>query len=204
MAFNLSKNDEATKIKFDLSKSDDSTPDLKEPKNNNKTILIIVIIAVAIVAIYFLTRNSKPEETSTTIVTDTTSMVSNMDTASAISDTSSATSTVVPQIDAPANFAKGSAEVNSVDDTKLNQIIEYVKSNSSAVVTIEGYASSEGELDFNLKLSESRASNFAQYLISKGVKIENLKTVGKGIENPIASNDDESGRSQNRRVEIKF
>ena len=36
------------------------------------------------------------------------------------------------------------------------------------------------------------------------VKIENLKTVGKGIENPIASNDDESGRSQNRRVEIKF
>ena len=202
MAFNLSKNDEAPKIKFDLSKSDDSTPDLKEPKNNNKTILIIVIIAVAIVAIYFLTRNSKPEETSTTIVTDTTSMVSNMDTASAINDTSSATSTVVPQIDAPANFAKGSAEVNSVDDTKLNQIIEYVKSNNSAVVTIEGYASSEGELD--LKLSESRASNFAQYLISKGVKIENLKTVGKGIENPIASNDDESGRSQNRRVEIKF
>ena len=46
MAFNLSKNDEATKIKFDLSKSDDSTPDLKEPKNNNKTILIIVIIVI--------------------------------------------------------------------------------------------------------------------------------------------------------------
>jgi len=43
-----------------------------------------------------------------------------------------------------------------------------------------------------------------KYLVSKGVNAENIKAVGKGIENPVASNDDEAGRSKNRRVEVKF
>jgi outer membrane protein OmpA-like peptidoglycan-associated protein len=210
MAFNLSKNEGDSKSKFDLSKSDVSTPDFKEPKNNNKTILIIVLIVVFAGAIYFLTDSSKTED-NVTVATDSTT-TSTSDTAtnnvqqspSTNITTTNSVSNSAPSIDAPAKFEKGSADVNNIDDSKVNQILEYIKSNSSAVITIEGYASSEGELDFNQKLSENRASNFAKYLVSKGISKENLKTIGKGVENPIASNDDENGRAQNRRVEIEF
>ncbi len=209
MAFNLSKNDGGSKSKFDLSKSDVSTPDFKEPKNSNKTVLIIVLIAVVAGAIYFFTNSSKTEE-NVTVASDSTATNLNDNVSNNTRDSTSENKSTIlasnstPSIDAPAKFEKGSADVNNIDDSKVNQILEYIKSNSSAVITIEGYASSEGELDFNQKLSENRASNFAKYLVSKGISKENLKTIGKGVENPIASNDDENGRAQNRRVEIKF
>jgi outer membrane protein OmpA-like peptidoglycan-associated protein len=40
--------------------------------------------------------------------------------------------------------------------------------------------------------------------LTKGINADNIKTIGRGTENPVASNDDESGRAQNRRVEVKF
>lgn len=208
MAFNLDKNDGPVKSKFDLSKSDESTPDLQEPKkNNNKTIIIVVIVAVAALAVYLFTKDSKTEASSTLATSDTAAVVASTDTATAtqssLSTTEAATS-AAPQVNAPVTFEKASADVNNVDEAKLTQILDYLKSNASATITIEGYASSEGELNFNLNLSELRASNFAKFLISRGVNKDNLKTVGKGIDNPIASNDDEAGRSQNRRIEIKF
>lgn len=207
MAFDLNKNDGPKKSKFDLSKSDESTPDLQEPKKSNKTILIVVVLAVVVFGVYFFTKKDAKTEDASVTTTDSTSVVASADTASATQPASSATTettSVAPQVSAPATFEKASADVNNVDDAKLNQVLDYLKSNASATVTIEGYASSEGELNFNMNLSELRAANFAKYLISKGVNKDNLKTVGKGIENPIASNDDEAGRSQNRRIEIKF
>lgn len=207
MAFDLNKNNGPAKSKFDLSKSDESTPDLQEPKKSNKTILIVVVLAVVVFGVYFFTKKDAKTEDASVATTDSTSVVASADTASATQPASSATTeatSVAPQVSAPATFEKASADVNNVDDAKLNQVLDYLKSNTSAKVTIEGYASSEGELNFNMNLSELRATNFAKYLISKGVNKDNLKTVGKGIENPIASNDDEAGRSQNRRIEIKF
>ncbi len=207
MAFDLNKNDGPTKSKFDLSKSDESTPDFQEPKKSNKTILIVVVLAVVVFGVYFFTKKDAKSEEASVATTDSTSVVASADTASATQsapNASTESTSVAPQVSAPATFEKASADVNNVDDAKLNQVLDYLKSNASATVTIEGYASSEGELNFNMNLSELRASNFAKYLISKGVNKDNLKTVGKGIENPVASNDDEAGRSQNRRIEIKF
>jgi outer membrane protein OmpA-like peptidoglycan-associated protein len=209
MAFDLNKNDGPTKSKFDLSKSDESTPEVQEPKkSNNKTIIIVVVLAVIAFAVYLFTKDSKTGETSVSTVdsvaptSDTSSVAASTDTAAA--SQAPATTSVAPQVSAPATFEKASADVKNVDETKLNQVLEYLKSNPSAMVTIEGYASSEGELNFNVKLSEMRASNFAKFLVSKGVNGDNLKSVGKGVDNPIANNDDETGRSQNRRIEIKF
>ncbi len=207
MAFDLNKNDGPAKSKFDLSKSDESTPDFQEPKKSNKTILIVVVLAVVVFGVYFFTKKDAKSEEASVATTDSTSVVASADTASATQsapNASTESTSVAPQVSAPATFEKASADVNNVDDAKLNQVLDYLKSNASATVTIEGYASSEGELNFNMNLSELRASNFAKYLISKGVNKDNLKTVGKGIENPVASNDDEAGRSQNRRIEIKF
>ena len=59
MAFDLNKNDGSTKSKFDLSKSDDSTPDVQEPKkSNNTTIIIVVVLAVIAFAVYLFTKDS--------------------------------------------------------------------------------------------------------------------------------------------------
>ena len=212
MAFNLDKKDEPKKTKFNLSKSEETTPDFQEPKKSNNTLYIIIALAVVGIGGYFFMKNSSKEtpQTVSTASSDSSAVTSSdssgipADTTAAAAADASTSSAEAPVVSAPSTFTKGSAEVVSVDESKVSQVLDYLKSNASAVVTVEGYASSEGDAAFNDRLSQARATNFVKYLVSKGVKAENIKAVGKGIENPVASNDDEAGRSQNRRVEIKF
>lgn len=68
-------------------------------------------------------------------------------------------------------------------------------------VTVNGYASSEGTAAYNLKLSKDRANSVKTYLVNSGVNASQVATKGLGEANPIASNDTEEGRIQNRRVE---
>jgi outer membrane protein OmpA-like peptidoglycan-associated protein len=100
------------------------------------------------------------------------------------------------------NFKNGSAELVDINDLKISLILDKLKSNSNLEITVEGYASSEGDLEFNINLSQKRADKYASYLVSQGVPKSNIKSIGKGIDNPIASNDTEEGRAQNRRVEV--
>src|ERR1035437_355289 len=68
---------------------------------------------------------------------------------------------------------------------------------------IGGYTDGIGSVNYNIKLSQRRAQAVVDYLVSKGVKMHNLKVVGYGKANPIATNETPEGRSMNRRVEIK-
>lgn len=68
-------------------------------------------------------------------------------------------------------------------------------------VTVKGYASSEGTAAYNLKLSKDRANSVKTYLVNSGVNSSAVVTKGLGEANPVASNDTEEGRIQNRRVE---
>ena len=68
-------------------------------------------------------------------------------------------------------------------------------------VTAKGYASSEGTAAYNMKLSKDRANSVKTYLVNSGVNASQVATKGLGEANPIASNDTEEGRIQNRRVE---
>ena len=56
----------------------------------------------------------------------------------------------------------------------------------------------------NQKLSNARAKTIKRYLVSNGINETLLSIEGKGDQFPIASNDTEEGREQNRRVEISF
>ena len=56
----------------------------------------------------------------------------------------------------------------------------------------------------NLILSQRRADNVMQYMISQGVKPDLVSAQGFGDSNPIASNDTAQGRAQNRRVELSL
>jgi outer membrane protein OmpA-like peptidoglycan-associated protein len=59
-----------------------------------------------------------------------------------------------------------------------------------------------GSESYNQALSERRANAAANFLISQGVPRDRITAVGRGELEPVASNDDEYGRQQNRRVEV--
>lgn len=69
-------------------------------------------------------------------------------------------------------------------------------------LTVEGHTDSTGSADYNLRLSRERAQSVADALIERAVKPERIATRGYGESRPIASNETNAGRRQNRRVEV--
>jgi outer membrane protein OmpA-like peptidoglycan-associated protein len=69
-------------------------------------------------------------------------------------------------------------------------------------VVVYGHTDAVGTDAVNMRLSEERAEAAAQYLMSQGIPRYRITTVGKGETEPIATNDTDSGRALNRRVEI--
>mgnify|MGYP001294658139 CR=1 FL=1 len=75
---------------------------------------------------------------------------------------------------------------------------------SEGMINVIGYTDSRGSRVYNQELSYKRANAIAQYIITQGVKENRLKVIGKGEDNPVATNMYEWGRKKNRRVEISF
>ena len=71
-------------------------------------------------------------------------------------------------------------------------------------VEVSGHTDNSGQATYNKQLSEKRAQSVYDYLIQKGIPKTNLVTVGYGPDRPVASNDTEEGRRQNRRIEFKI
>lgn len=84
----------------------------------------------------------------------------------------------------------------------LDKLVPVFKEYADTNIDIYGYTDSTGQPEYNLKLSRERAESVKSYLKAKGLMAERMKTTGLGIADPIASNDTEEGRSQNRRVEF--
>ena len=75
--------------------------------------------------------------------------------------------------------------------------------NPDLQIEISGHTDNQGGEEFNRKLSESRARAVVDYLIANNIIRERLAFKGYGKSQPISSNDDETGRQQNRRTEFK-
>ena len=90
----------------------------------------------------------------------------------------------------------GSAQAN------LDKLIPVFKEYADTDIKIYGYTDNTGKADYNLKLSRERAASVKSYLVSKGIASSRFSTEGMGIADPIATNDTEAGRSENRRVEF--
>ncbi|GAA4792988.1 hypothetical protein GCM10023231_21470 [Olivibacter ginsenosidimutans] len=84
----------------------------------------------------------------------------------------------------------------------LDQIVREMKKDLSAKFLINGHASIEGSPEHNMALSVDRANAVKLYLVNAGINSGNLTTKGYGATKPVATNDNEEGRSLNRRVEI--
>jgi OOP family OmpA-OmpF porin len=93
---------------------------------------------------------------------------------------------------------------SSVLKTEAYPVLDKLSSTlreSGGKITAKGYASSEGTAAYNLKLSKDRANSVKTYLVNSGVNSSQVTVKGFGEANPVASNDTEEGRIQNRRVE---
>lgn len=192
---------------FNLSKNNDPVP---AHKKNGWVFILLAVVVLGGAIWYFIPKKEEVRiEAATPLATPVPTPV--RDTVVATEITSSpapATSrdtNVTTEIPAgpasalvAASFNKGTSAPLSISDEVVSRIRQSQK------IIIYGYASSEGELSVNLKLAQERAESFKRYLVSKGVDASMITAVGKGIDNPIASNDTETGRIRNRRVEVSI
>lgn len=86
----------------------------------------------------------------------------------------------------------------------LDTAAEVLKSRAGLKVNVEGHTCSMGSDAYNQKLSERRAKAVKAYLVKKGVKADNLTSVGYGESRPMSDNKKKSGRQLNRRVEFNL
>jgi outer membrane protein OmpA-like peptidoglycan-associated protein len=98
--------------------------------------------------------------------------------------------------DFDSSVVKGAARSNLTD--LANSLRDY----PDTEVLIVGHTDSQGSDSYNQGLSERRSVAAKQFLVSQGVPSDRIRTEGLGESEPVASNDSEAGRSQNRRVEV--
>ncbi len=88
--------------------------------------------------------------------------------------------------------------------TVMERVAAFMQKNPDTKVMIEGHTDSRGSDEYNQELSKQRAIAVQDALASRGIDRNRVEAVGKGEGFPVASNDDNAGRQQNRRVEIVF
>lgn len=84
----------------------------------------------------------------------------------------------------------------------LNSVGLVLKEYNKTLIDVVGHTDSTGALDYNMQLSQKRATSVAQYLQAQGVDPMRIVTQGVGPQYPLSSNDTPEGRQLNRRVEL--
>jgi outer membrane protein OmpA-like peptidoglycan-associated protein len=97
-----------------------------------------------------------------------------------------------------------SGEVQLVDGglSSLEEVVDLLQTEPDKKIRVEGHTDSLGAAETNLELSQQRAEAVREALISLGVSADRITALGMGEDFPIASNEDEDGRAQNRRVDV--
>lgn len=97
-------------------------------------------------------------------------------------------------------FETNAATLLSNSNVELNALVNYLQASPKATILIEGHTDNTGLAANNLLLSSKRAESIAQYLMNKGILSTRITTKGLGDSKPIADNNTEKGRAQNRRT----
>lgn len=100
------------------------------------------------------------------------------------------------------NFDFDKADIKSESQPIVDQIVKLLKNNPSLNLTVEGHTDNVGTPAYNQKLSDARARSVVAALTNQGIETRRLRAVGFGQDKPIAENSTDSGRAQNRRVEL--
>jgi outer membrane protein OmpA-like peptidoglycan-associated protein len=99
-------------------------------------------------------------------------------------------------------FDFNSTEIKPGFHSTMDKLADVVVRYNKTALTVVGHTDNVGSDSYNQKLSEQRALSVARYLEGKRVHSMRLATSGKGESQPVATNNSESGRQANRRVEI--
>lgn len=99
-------------------------------------------------------------------------------------------------------FDLDKATLKQESEKQLHHIVTLMINNPGLKLEIQGHTDDQGKDDYNKKLSKNRAETVSSYLQLFGIDNKRLVTKGYGESKPIASNDTEEGRAQNRRVEL--
>lgn len=99
-------------------------------------------------------------------------------------------------------FGFDQSSLSGKAESTLDDLIKILNKYPDTDLEIQGHTDNTGADSYNQGLSERRSSAVANYLTSHGISSKRVKTIGFGETAPKYSNDTESGRSQNRRVEF--
>lgn len=99
-------------------------------------------------------------------------------------------------------FGFDSAVLQSNAKDNLTKLVASLKQYPDSDIVIVGHTDSRGSEEYNLGLSNRRSDAAKTYLVSQGISTSRIQAQGRGELEPIADNNVESGRDQNRRIEV--
>jgi outer membrane protein OmpA-like peptidoglycan-associated protein len=99
-------------------------------------------------------------------------------------------------------FNTNSSQLTSTTQQNLKELAATLNKYADTNILIEGHTDNTGTDEYNNKLSKARASEVSSYLSSQSVAGSRISTTGYGESQPVADNNTEVGRDQNRRVEV--
>ncbi len=97
-------------------------------------------------------------------------------------------------------FGFDRSDLSATAEGNLDKLVNVLKEYPNTDIEIQGHTDSKGSDSYNQTLSEKRAGNVATYIKNRGISASRVTTKGYGKTAPVASNDTEDGRAQNRRV----
>jgi len=99
-------------------------------------------------------------------------------------------------------FDTDSYNLKTESEIELDRLVAFLKANPALQAEIQGHTDNQGSPAYNQKLSEQRAKAVMDYLIERGADAKLLKSKGFGDTKPVADNNTERGRKQNRRTDV--
>jgi outer membrane protein OmpA-like peptidoglycan-associated protein len=99
-------------------------------------------------------------------------------------------------------FGFDQSTLNSSARTNLDNLVTVLNDYPNTNIEVQGHTDSKGTEAYNMGLSRRRAGTVASYLLQQGIASGRISTKGYGETAPVASNDTEDGRAQNRRVDF--
>lgn len=101
-------------------------------------------------------------------------------------------------------FEFNSYRITAQSGEDLKKVVGRLKKNKKYRVQVEGHTDNVGSEEYNQKLSERRAQSVKKHLVKNGINASRITAKGFGELNPMATNESEEGRQENRRVEVKY
>lgn len=99
-------------------------------------------------------------------------------------------------------FATGKSTIIGANNSNLAKLAAFLNQYEERTVMIEGHTDTVGTESANMLLSRNRANAVKDYLVGEGIASSRVTAMGMGEGSPISSNETETGRQQNRRVEV--